>query len=97
MTTPDYMAIFRRSMLHNTAHADALNEVAAILCGREMGEIKRRTAGDPAQINDLIDALIDKFVATCEGNERAAVFAALAAYGNAMTAAFGPRGAGGRR
>lgn len=93
---PDYMTIFRRSLMHNPAHVNAMNEAAAIFSGQHMDEMVRRTAGEPAEINNLIDALVDKVVATCEGSERVAVFAVLAAFGNAMTAAFGPLG-GGRR
>lgn len=96
MSTPDYFGEFSKRV-GDATHADALNEAADLFSGYNMPLMQQRTGNDPSQINDLIDAQLDKFLATCGGDERLALFCALAMFGQAMHRLSGPRAGGDHR
>lgn len=52
--------------------------------------LQRLTGGDPDDINDAIDAQLDRLIVACDGDMRLALFNVATTAGAALTALLGP-------
>jgi len=89
MPTTDYRGWLNSAGALEPKHVRTINKVASIVSG-DVSELQRRSGGDPGNINDTVDALLDEFIASCRGDARLALFSALCAYGTTMRMHFGP-------
>lgn len=91
MTVTDYRGGLER-YVEDRQHNSVLVKVAFLLSGFAPNEeLNRRCGGDPSGVNDVIDALLDEYLATVGGDMRLGLFFALSAFG-AQFASAGRRG-----
>ena len=92
---PDYTAFSTGTLGHarrGEEHGAVLTDVANNLS--DVRQLIELTANDPSQLNDTIDAQLDRLIAASNSDPRLALFAAAVALGTALRQFLGPRGGG---
>jgi hypothetical protein len=90
--TTDYVRFLAEVLsdpVRGPEHGELITDVASTIVN--IATLKRRSGGDPGNINGVVDAQLDRLIAGSSGDQRLALFATVAAFGHAMTHLLGPR------